>query len=250
MRSQGLLAVLGVTTAMVTWALLVATRTLDPDIVPSPWSVVLSITEHRAELVLAAGETLHAWALSLGYALAGGTVLGVLAGWSRWVDALTSGLTRFLRPLPSVALIPVAILVLGLGPATVAVLGAYAAFWPIFLGSFYGVRNLDPLLLDTGRTLGLSRTAFVTRLVVPATLPSILSGVRVAVAVCLVVCVSAEVIIGNRGLGGFVVAAQYGANTAAVYAGIVAGGLLGWSLSVLFGLVQRSTVGWAMRSAS
>ena len=249
MRGRGLLAVVGVSMALATWALLVATRILDPDIVPSPWSVAVSMREDRADLVVAAGETLYAWTLSLSYALVAGTVLGVLAGWSRWVEALCSGLTRLLRPLPSVALIPIAILVLGLGPATIAVLGAYAAFWPIFLGSVYGVRNLDPLLLDTGRTLGLSRTSFVARLVVPATLPSILSGVRVAVAVCLVVCVSAEVIIGNRGLGGFVAAAQYGADTAGVYAGILAGGVLGWSLSMLFGLVQRETVGWAMRSA-
>ncbi len=247
--SRGALAVLGVAVALSTWALLVVTRIVDPDLVPPPWSVALSMRDERADLVVAAGETLHAWALSLSYALAAGTVLGVVAGWSRWVEALGSGLTRLLRPLPSVALVPVAILVLGLGPATVAVLGAYAAFWPIFLGSLYGVRNLDPLLLDTGRTLGLSRPAFVVRLVVPATLPSILGGVRVAVGVCLVVCVSAEVIIGSRGLGGYVVAAQYGADNAAVYAGIVVGGLLGWSLSLLFGLFQRETVGWAMRSA-
>ncbi len=125
-------------------------------------------------------------------AIVGGVALGVLIGSSRTLDDACSVVIEFLRPIPAVVLIPVAILFLGLGTPMIRFVIAYAAVWPILFSTVYGVRGSDRMLDDVAQTSGVGRTGRLVRVTLPAALPSIATGIRVSASIALLVGVTAE----------------------------------------------------------
>ena len=138
------------------------------------------------------GTTLEAYAVGLALAAVGGVALGVIIGSSRTLLDASSVLLEFLRPIPAVALIPVAILFFGLDTPMRRFVVAYAAVWPILIHTIYGVRGSDRLLEDVARTSGVTGVGRLVRVTVPAALPSIATGIRLSASIALVVCVTAE----------------------------------------------------------
>src|SRR5690606_1304195 len=127
--------------------------------------------------------------------------LGIVIG-SHW--ALTASLRaviEFLRPVPSVALIPLAILLFGTDLQSKVFLAAFASFWPILIQTLYGMQDLDPVAIDTARAFGLGRLERMWRMTLPNALPYIATGVRISSAVALILVVTAELVIGAPGLG-------------------------------------------------
>ena len=177
---------------------------VDPTYLP-PASSVLVATGRvllDPEFLGHVGATLAAWALGLGAALAIAVPVGVVLG-SSWRGYLAStAVIEFLRPIPSVALIPLAILLLGRGLDMKVLLVAYASVWPILFNTIYGVRDVDPVARDTGRAFGLGRAAVLWRIALPAASPFIATGLRVSAAIALILAISAELIAGGtQGLG-------------------------------------------------
>ena len=195
------------------------------------------------------GATLAAWAVGLGVALVIAVPVGVLLG-SSWRGYLAStAAIEFLRPIPSVALIPLAILLLGRGLDMKVLLVAYASVWPILFNTIYGVREVDPLARDTGRVFGLGRTAVLWQITLPSASPFIATGVRVSAAIALILAISAELIAGGtQGLGVWMLAnSQAGVPRELLYAGIVVAGLLGLALNALLVSGERRLFAWHPR---
>lgn len=199
-------------------------------------------------LLAAAVDTLQASALGLAVACAIGIPLGLAVGASRWADALTGVTVEFLRPVPAVALVPVAVVVFGLEVGMQVFLIGFACVWPVVLGTRHGVRALDPLMLDSARMLGLSRRAVVTRVVVPATAPAVATGVRTAASLGIVVAVAAEIVAGSPGLGQYLTDAQQGGSEASAFAAVLLSGLLGLAVNALFVLGESRLAGWQQHS--
>ena len=149
----------------------------------------------------AVGRTLEGWALGLGIAMALGIPLGMLIGSSRWLFRAFRVPIEFLRPIPSVALIPLAVLIYGTGLESKVFLAAFAAFWPMLIQTIYGVQDVDPVATDTAKSFGLggSRACGTSRC--PSAVPYIATGVRISSAVSLILVVTAELVIGSAGLG-------------------------------------------------
>ncbi len=193
--------------------------------------------------------TLAAWAIGLGAAVVVAVPLGVVLG-SSWRGYLAStAAIEFLRPIPSVALIPLAILLLGRGLDMKVLLVAYASVWPILFNTIYGVREVDPLARDTGRVFGLGRAAVLWRIALPAASPFIATGVRVSAAIALILAISAELLAGGtRGLGVWMLAnSQTGVPRELLYAGIVVAGLLGLVLNAALASGERRLFAWHPR---
>lgn len=193
--------------------------------------------------------TLAAWAIGLGLAVTIAVPIGVVLG-SSWRSYLAStAAIEFLRPIPSVALIPLAILLLGRGLDMKVLLVAYASVWPILFNTIYGVREVDPLARDTGRAFGLGRAAVLWRIALPAASPFIATGVRVSAAIALILAISAELIAGGtQGLGVWMLAnSQTGVPRELLYAGIVVAGLLGLALNALLSTGERRLFAWHPR---
>jgi ABC-type nitrate/sulfonate/bicarbonate transport system permease component len=237
----------GVAVAVGVWELVSVSGVVTSAALASVGATSAAIADHAGSLARAAGQTLEAWAVGLAVATLAGVVLGALVGRSRIAEAFTETLVRMMRPLPSLALIPIAILVAGLGLKMTAGLVAFTSFWPIFINTRYGVHQVDRLFLETAQTLELRRLSLMGRVVLPAAAPLIASGLQVAVSLALVVTVSVELVGGTGGIGSYVLAAQQGNAVPDMYAGIIVGGLLGWLLNTGFAALSLRALPWANR---
>jgi ABC-type nitrate/sulfonate/bicarbonate transport system permease component len=192
----------------------------------------------------AVGNTLEGWALGLGIAAGLAIPIGIVIGSSRLLYRATRGVIEFLRPIPSVALIPLAILIYGTGLQSKVFLAAFASFWQVLVATLYGVQDVDPVATDTARSFGFSRPQRLLRVTLPSAIPYIATGLRIASAVSLILTVTAELVIGAAGLGRSINLARSGGNEELMYALILATGVLGLLLNAVFQRVERRVLHW------
>ena len=157
-----------------------------------------------------------------------------MLGYFRFLHSLLATSIELLRPMPSVAIIPVAILLLGIGDGMIVSVTVYASVWPILINTIDGVRSVDPTLIDTGRTFGLSSWRILRQIILPAASPYIVTGLRIGLSIALILVTTAEMIAGSKGLGFFILDEERAMNSANMYAGIVVVALLGYTLNRLF----------------
>ena len=170
--------------------------------------------------------------------------LGVILGYFRWAYSFAEILIEFLRPMPSVAMIPVAILLLGIGSPMIIAVTVYASVWPILINAIDGVRGVEPTLIETGRTFGLGGWRILKTIVLPAALPYIATGLRISLAIALILVTTAEMVVGGSGLGFFILDEERSLRIGNMYAGIALVAILGYSLNRLFVLVEHSALAW------
>ncbi|MEU1516034.1 ABC transporter permease [Streptomyces sp. NPDC005811] len=203
----------------------------------------------RAELAdsafwTALGDTLTGWALGLAIAVGAGVAAGVLISVVPHLRRATASTIEFLRPIPSVALIPLAVLLYGTALRSVLLLVVYAAFWQVLVQVLYGVQDVDPVAEETARSYGLGTWARVRHVLWPTALPYVMTGVRLAAAVALILAVTAELVIGAPGLGARIAVAQTSQAVPEMYALIVVTGLLGLLINVGARAVERRALAW------
>ncbi|MBB4931225.1 ABC-type nitrate/sulfonate/bicarbonate transport system permease component [Lipingzhangella halophila] len=198
------------------------------------------------------GQTLQGWALGLGLATAAALPLGILIGSVYLLFRATRSVVEFLRPVPSVALIPLAVLLFGAGLESKVFLAAFAATWPILLQTLYGVRDVDPVAVETARSFGVGAPRRLLRVTLPSALPYIATGVRISSSVALILAVTAELVLGTAGLGQEINIARQSGRVELMYGLIIATGLIGWGINVLMTSVERRLLHWhpAQREAN
>lgn len=219
---------------------------LRPDVLP-PLSAIGAalLTEiGTAQFWQALRDTLIQWSLGLAIAVVAGVVAGVAIGALAWLRRATASTIEFLRPIPSVALVPLAVLLYGTRLRSALVLVVYAAFWQVLVQTTYGVADVDPVTEQTARCYGLGRWARVRYVVWPTAQPYVATGVRLAASVALVLAITAELVIGSPGLGREITAAQSGGATALVYGLVLVTGLLGLVVNVGLRAVERRVLHW------
>ncbi|MGW7298110.1 ABC transporter permease [Streptomyces sp. NPDC054829] len=192
----------------------------------------------------ALGDTLTGWALGLALAACAGIVAGVVISVVPYLREATASTIEFLRPIPSVALIPLAVLLYGTELRSVLLLVVYASFWQVLIQVLYGVQDVDPVADETARSYGLSTWARVRHVLWPTALPYVMTGVRLAAAVALILAITAELVIGAPGLGSRIAVAQTSQAVPEMYALIVVTGLLGLLINVGARTVERRALGW------
>lgn len=189
-------------------------------------------------------DTMQGWGLGLGTALIIALPLGILIGSVFLLFMSTRTIVEFLRPIPSVALIPLAVLVFGAGLESKWFLAAFAATWPILLQTLYGVRDVDPTSMETARSFGIKTPERLLRVVLPSALPYIVTGVRISSAVALILSVTAELVLGAPGLGQEINIARQSAAVDQMYALIIVTGLIGWVLNIILSAIERRMLHW------
>jgi ABC-type nitrate/sulfonate/bicarbonate transport system permease component len=184
------------------WAL-VAAWTSNPVLLPSPRAVLEALVGLAKDLELFkhAGISLGRMLISLTLASLLALPLGLLMGLSRKLDDIVDPTIELFRPISGIAWIPLALFIFGIGNALPVFIMTYAAFFPILLGVIAGVRGVDRRLIDAARTMGVSRRTIVTRVVVPAALPSLMVALRLGLASAWTAVVAAELIGAPSGLG-------------------------------------------------
>lgn len=188
--------------------------------------------------------------LLIGYLLAFGlgVGLGILMGYFRTAYNFLEPITEVLRPIPSPAYIPIAILFFGLGDEMKIFMIAFASFFPILLNTYSGVRSVDLIQINTARTFGLRAGAILRKVIIPAASPQILTGMRISVAVSLILVVISEMVASVDGIGYYILSAQRSFRVREMYAGVLTLGLLGYVLNWLFLKFENSVIHWHLEA--
>jgi ABC-type nitrate/sulfonate/bicarbonate transport system permease component len=231
---------------LVLWELASDFRLVDPFFLPP----VRSIAAAGVALVQSGDLLNHlgssAWRLAVGYGL--GVILaiamGLLIGYYREAHKAFSPLIELLRPLPSAALIPVAILFLGIGDGMKIFIIAWAAFFPVVINTSDGVRGVDTVLLDTARTFQLTEWEIFRSILIPATAPQVVTGMRVSLGIAIILVVISEMVAGNTGIGYLILNAQRSFAVAEMFAAIFVLVICGYALSQMFIWIERRKLRW------
>lgn len=182
--------------------------------------------------------------VGFGIAVVVGVLLGALLGRLRTVAYALNPLLQFCRSLPATALIPVAIVLFGIGDTPKIVLIAFVSCFPILLNTIDGVRNIDPVLEDVCRSFRLNKMQRFRWVQLHAASPQVISGMRVALSLAFVVMVSAEMLGATNGIGYVTLLAQQGFQIPLMWSGLILLGLLGLVINGIFILVERKLLRW------
>lgn len=193
---------------------------------------------------IAVGDTMVAWAIGILLAVLLGATAGLFIGASPFLRKVTHTTIEFLRPIPSVALIPLAVLLFGVKIGSSLLLIVYACFWQVFIQVLYGVTDVDNVAMSTAKSYGLSGWQQMRSVVVPTVLPYLLTGIRLAASVALILAITAELVISAPGLGREIALAQTGAAITHLYALILTTGVLGVGINTVMRLVEARLLSW------
>lgn len=193
---------------------------------------------------VAVGDTMLAWGIGLAIAVVLALVLGLVIGMSPFLRKATNSTIEFLRPIPSVALIPLAVLLYGMKIESSLLLIVYACFWQVLIQVLYGVADVDNVAMQTAKSYGFSYFQRVRDVVFPTMLPYLVTGVRLAASVALILAITAELLIGSPGLGNEIALAQSGGAISGMYALILATGFLGVAINAVTRVVEKKVLAW------
>jgi ABC-type nitrate/sulfonate/bicarbonate transport system permease component len=237
----------GIALSVALWELIRAFRIVDPRDLPSFVAILRSAAAGLwgGDLAAALLATIGSWVPGLLIATIGGVAIGIALALVPTLEIATRPLLEFLRPIPSVALIPVALLVLGIGLQMQLSMIAFASIWPVLFSTKAGVESVDPRYLETGRVMGLGQTAQLLRIVLPSTLPSVATGMRTASAIALVLAITVEMLTGRPGIGFYIETVRLNGLTTEMWAAIFVTGLFGYLVNAAFMAAERFALPWS-----
>jgi ABC-type nitrate/sulfonate/bicarbonate transport system permease component len=238
--------VLSIATALGVWELISQTGVISEKDLPAMSTTVRELWDlvQTSGFWVALLRTVRGWALGLGIAAALAIPIGIALGSSDFASAAFRVPIEFLRPIPSAALIPVLFLTLGTTLKSELFLAAFGAFWPLLVQTMYGVRDVDPVALDTAKSFGVGRLERLYRIKLPSAVPYIATGVRISSTVALILAFTAELFMGLPGLGQKVNFAQNYGLEDQLYAYALATGMLGVAIHLLSSAVERRGLRW------
>jgi ABC-type nitrate/sulfonate/bicarbonate transport system permease component len=250
-RARHFYPILGIGMALGLWQAVSTLGVVPSTEIPAMSDTVARLIQDVADsgFWVMTGHTLAGWAAGLGIAVVLGIPSGLAVGISDLLDRAFRGTIEFLRPVPSVALVPLTILVLGTALSSQVLLASFAALWPVLLQTVYGVRHLDEVSLGTARSYRLPSRVVLWRIRVPGALPFIMTGIRISSAMSLILVVTAGLVIGSPGLGHGIDLAQQSGDYPGMYALILTTGLLGYGLNGAVVAAERRVLHWKYQAS-
>jgi ABC-type nitrate/sulfonate/bicarbonate transport system permease component len=245
-RQDAVLGAIGIVTLLIAWETVVAIGVIKPLWISSPIRIVRALPlvfgEDNVLNHLRISALEFAWGFSL--AVLAGVPLGVLNGWYRPIRALTDPVISALFATPTVALVPMLILMFGIDTASKAAVVFLSSIWPIVINTSAGIQVLDKGWLDAARTFGASDTRIFKTIGLPATIPFIISGLRTAVARGLVGVVVGELYASRGGIGFYLNRAGQTFQTDKYYVAVIIIALLGVLMVTVLKLLEKRFARW------
>ncbi len=209
------------------------------EVVKAAWALTVS-GELWTHVKVSALRALAGLAIGGGLGLA----LGLLTGSVKFFETLLDSTIQMVRNIPALALIPLVILWFGIGESAKLFLIAVSVFFPLYINTFHGIRNVDPALIEMGRTYGLTRWQLYREVILPGALSSILVGLRFALGLMWVILIVAETISAQAGIGYLTMNAREFLQTDVVLVGILLYALLGKLADVFARGLERYWLRW------
>ena len=228
------------------WEIVPRLGLTDPAFLP-PFSDVIAAGWQLAQ----SGELYDDVAASLLRALSGFLIavvlivpLGLAVGWYARLGELLNQFIEVCRNTAPLALLPVFILLLGIGELSKITMVIYSCAWPLLLNTIAAVKQVDPLLVKSARTMGASPQQLFRKVILPAALPTIFVGIRLASASAMLVLVASEMVGAKAGLGYLIIYSQYSFLIPQMYFGILGITVIGLTFNALLETLERRLMRW------
>ncbi|MFH1642203.1 MAG: ABC transporter permease [Nanoarchaeota archaeon] len=228
------------------WQTASSMNLLNPFILPSPLKITLAFYS-----LLVEGKLITDILASLRRVLTGFLIstliavpLGILLGTNKKLKQLFMPLINFLRPIPPIAWIPLAILWFGIGNGPAYFITMIASFFPIFLNTFVGVENISRENLEVARCFGFNKKMMLVHVIMPSSLPFILTGMRIGLGIAWMAVIGAEMIAAFSGLGYLITISQEMLQMEKVIVGMITIGMLGLFFDNLMLKIKSLVVKW------
>ncbi len=196
------------------------------------------------KLLLHVAASLQRSAIGFGLALLFAVPLGFLMGWYNKVERYTDLFVQSLRNTSTFALMPIFLLLLGLGESSKIAIIFYGASWQLLMNTISGVKSVDPIYIKAAKSMGVSDWDLFRKVILPASIPSIVIGARLGAKISLMVVIAAEMIGAKSGLGFFIQNAQFNFLVPEMYAGILALAIVGLVVNYLLVWFEKKTTYW------
>lgn len=245
-----LLPFVGPIALVLIWELIVAFRFFNPVLLPPPIDALGALINGLAGGQLMTDFLVTLWRTVQAFLIAAiiGLPLGILLGSNEKAYRSVEFLVDFFRSTPSSALIPLFLLLFGVSDFTKVVIAAFGAFLIVLFNSAYGVINAGKQRIMAAKVMGATRWQVFKHVLIWESLQPSFVGLRSAISMALVIVIVAEMFIGaNNGLGNLIINSQQVMNVKEMYAAILAAGLLGYALNVLFMLIESKIIHWSGR---
>jgi len=245
-RQRALLAAASIAGAILLWSALSSAGWIDRVLLPSPLEVLDSLFAalRDGSLVRHVNASLLRVLEGFALALVSAVPVGVAMGVSPIVRGTLDPLLELLRPIPPIALIPLAILWFGIEELSKVLIIAYGAFFPILLNTLAGFREVDPVHVRAAQALGARRHHVFRDVVLRSAFPFIVVGARVGMGMAFIVLVAAELIASSAGLGFLITDARYSFRTDQMFLGMAMIGILGLVLNKALLEAERRLLKW------
>ena len=239
--------VVGGLAALASWEYLARLELVRPDYFPSPLTVLQFVGTLVRDPAFLRAVLVTLAAMGTGLALASLVAIpvGLVLGRFPTAYRMTRILVEAMRPVPALALAPLAILLFGLSERATVSLVVWTSFWPVLINSIYGIHTVHPVAYETARVFRLSRWQIMWRVALPSAAPFIATGIRIAAGIALAVAIAGEMVAGGGdGIGGWIVLASSGGSMVPVYAGALFAGTLGLMLNTGMEWGERKLFSW------
>jgi sulfonate transport system permease protein len=228
------------------WQFLSATGVISTDIVPAPsavWQAGRQLAE-RGELQWDILVSLRRVAIGFGAGASAGLLVGIIVGLSELAHDVVDRSLQMVRTIPHLALVPLMILWFGIGEDPRVLLVAMGSLFPVYINTVGGIRNVDPKLLELGRSYGLGGAGLVWSIILPAALQPILVGIRYALGVAWLTLVVGETIASRDGIGYLVQNARELLRIDIIVLAIALYAIAGWLADLLVRVVEHRLLRW------
>lgn len=231
---------------LILWELVTRTGLVNARLMPAPSTVAVAFWRSLMDGSLIYHTLASTQRALIGLVIGGGLgfVIGIVNGLWKPAETLLDSTLQMVRNIPHLALIPLVILWFGIGETPKIFLVAIGVFFPIYINTFYGVRTIDPQLVEMASVYGLDRKALIRRIILPGALPSILVGLRYALGFMWLTLIVAETISAPSGIGYMTMNAREFLQTDVMLLGIIVYALLGKGADVATRAIERRVLVW------
>jgi ABC-type nitrate/sulfonate/bicarbonate transport system permease component len=229
------------------WELLARAGFISPIVAPAPSRILVALMNELRTGELESHLAATAGRLSIGLLLGGtvGILTGMAMGLSTRLRAFADPFVAAAHPLPKIAILPIVMVFLGVGEESKVAVIALGVFFPMLINTMTGVRQISPTYFDVAKSYGATRWKVFTRVVVPASMPMILSGLRIGLNIALVVTISIEIVAASRGLGALIWLSWEVLRIEVLYAALFVTAALGICFNILMQFLLGRLVPWA-----
>jgi len=231
---------------LASWQILSDARVISPIFFPPPSRALSELWARFADGSAWTSIQATSTRMFVGWCCASllGIVLGAAIGSSRLARDYLEPTLEFVRPLPASAIIPIAILFLGLSNSMSVAVISFGAIWPVLLSSVYGFGSINNRLQEISAVLGLTRREFLRKIAIPSAMPDVLAGVRVSLAISLILAVVTEMQASLPGIGRDIFLAQRSFRSPDLYAGLILLGVIGFIVNFALAAFEKHALRW------